>query len=178
MSGLRLREAEVLDWKAVAALQAASWQRSYRGIMADSFLDGGVVVERRQHWRRRLASPGEGDLVLLAEDADGLAGFVAVRPDPDDRLAAHIDNLHVAAGRQGRGIGRRLLGEAARRSADTGSGRIHLWVFDANAAALRFYLSLGGRAAEHGLDRVEGGLVPHTRIVWDDAAALAEACRI
>lgn len=178
MSGLRLREAEARDWQAVAALHAASWQRSYRGIMSDAFLDGEVVEERRRHWASRLASLGEGDLVLLAEDAGGLAGFIAVWPDPDDRLAVHIDNLHVVAGRQGQGIGRRLLGEAARRSAGAGRRRACLWVFDANAAALRFYLSLGGTAAEHGSDMVEGRPVPHTRIAWNDTAALAEACGI
>ncbi|HMR30979.1 MAG TPA: GNAT family N-acetyltransferase [Geminicoccaceae bacterium] len=175
---LGVRVAGVLDGEAIAALHAESWQRSYRGIMPDAFLDGAVVEERRRHWRHRLAAPGEGELVLLAEDADGLAGFTAFGPDPaDDRSAGHIDNLHVAAGRQGRGVGRRLLGEAAARLAEAGRRRVHLWVFDANARALRFYLSLGGEAAEHGFDLVEGTPVAHTRIVWSDTAALAEACR-
>ena len=62
-----------------------------------------------------------------------------------------IDNLHVLPGLKGRGIGRRLLEaaalETARRYPDE---RVHLFVFEANAAARRFYASVGGREVERG----------------------------
>ena len=177
MSGLRLREARAEDWEAVAALHAASWQRSYRGIMPDGFLDREVVEERRRHWRSKMAAPSHGDLILLAEDETGLAGFVAAWPDSQGGSDVLVDNLHVAEGRQGQGIGRTLLGETAVRSAEAGRRSLHLWVFDANADAMRFYLALGGIADEHGFETIEGRPVPHTRIVWTNLGMLASACR-
>lgn len=177
MSGTGLREARAEDWEAVAALHAASWQHTYRGIMSDAFLDHDVVEDRRRYWREKLAAVGDRDLVLLAEGPEGLAGFIAVWPDPEGRFDAYVDNLHVDGGRQGQGIGRRLLAEAARRLVEADRRRVYLWVFDANAAAVRFYLSVGGSVAEHGFDRIEGRSVPHTRIAWTDAAELRAACR-
>lgn len=177
MSGLRLREARTEDWEGIAALHAASWQRSYRGIMSDRFLDREVVEERRRHWRGKMASPDCGDLVLLAEDEEGLAGFIAALPDPQDGSGALVDNLHVAGDRQGQGIGRTLLGETAVRLAGAGRRSLHLWVFDANADAVRFYLALGGTAAEHGFEVIEGRPLPHTRVEWRDLRMLASACR-
>lgn len=177
MSGLRLREARAEDSERVAALHAASWQRSYRGIMSDRFLDHEVAEERRRHWQGRMASLGDGDLVLLAEDETGLAGFIAVWPDPQDASGALVDNLHVAGRCQGRGTGRRLLGEAAVRLAEAGRRSLHLWVYDANADALRFYLAMGGVAAEHGFEVMEGRPVPHTQIEWTNLGILASACR-
>ena len=82
-----------------------------------------------------------------------------------------IDNLHVLPGLKGRGIGRRLLEAAAletrRRFPDDG---IYLFVFEANAAARRFYASVGGREVERAaVEPPGGGSQVHWRVVWDDA---------
>jgi ribosomal protein S18 acetylase RimI-like enzyme len=172
-----LREARIEDADPIAALQAASWCAAYRGIMADAYLDGPVVEERRNHWRAKLTVPQPGDLVLLAEDHLGeLVGFIALGPDPETRFEMQIDNLHVHPSRKGQGLGRRLLGEAAALLARSGRRSVYLWVFDANRMALRFYLALGGSIAERGIERLDGRDVPQTRIVWRDTAQLAIAC--
>jgi hypothetical protein len=175
MSELCLREAVADDAEAIAALHAASWRQTYRGIMAHDYLDGPVFDERRRHWQEKLSAPQAGGFVLLAEDRLGLAGFIAVWPDAEGGASAHIDNLHVDAKRRGQGLGRRLLGAAASRLAKSGRQSACLWVFDANEAALRFYVAMGGAVEERGFERIDGRDVPQTRIVWHDTAALAAA---
>ncbi len=176
MSGLRLREAAAQDAAAIAGLHVASWRATYRGIMADAYLDGPIVAERLGYWGRTLSRAEAGRLVLLLEDGQGLAGFIALGPDPSAIFDAHIDNLHVEAARRGQGLGRRLLGEAAGRLAAAGRRTVCLWVFDANEAALGFYAALGGIPDEQGTERIDGKDVPQTRIVWHDTSALAADC--
>ena len=176
MSGLRLREAAVEDATAIAGLHAASWRATYRGIMADDYLDGPILAERLGYWGRTLSRPEPGRLVLLLQDGQGLAGFIALGPDPSAIFDAHIDNLHVDVARKAQGHGRRLLGEAARRLAMEGRRTVCLWVFDANEAALGFYAALGGIPDEQGAERIDGKDVPQTRIVWHDTSVLATDC--
>ena len=55
------------------------------------------------------------DTVLIAGDV----GFIAVWAEGDPGFGAYIDNLHVHPERRSGGLGRRLLGEAMRRVAES-----------------------------------------------------------
>lgn len=169
-----IRAATAVDADPIAALHAASWRSAYRGIMSDDALGAGLDDERRDHWRARLAAMTDHDVVLMI---DGVA-FIAIWAEGDPGYGAYIDNLHVHPERRSGGIGRRLLGEAARLVAGRGQQRAYLWVFDANVRAIAFYCSLGGEITEHGFDIIDGAQVAHSRIVWRDTARLAESCRI
>lgn len=173
---LELRDATPVDAEAIAALHTASWRSAYRGIMPDAYLDGDCGRERLAHWSGKLADPPSGGHIVLALLEDAPLGFIAVWSDPDGASDAYLDNLHVAPGSRGLGIGRHLLGMVARRLADEGRRTLYLWVFDANRQAYRFYRSLGAEAVETGIDRFAGADIPHTRLAWDDSARLAAAC--
>jgi ribosomal protein S18 acetylase RimI-like enzyme len=169
---LRLRPARPADSTAIAALHAASWRDTYRGVMSDAFLDGAIDAEMRRHWEDALSPPRRAGLVLLATTGRDLAGFVAVwRQGP----LAYIDNLHVRPGFRGAGIGRLLIGAAAERMAARGCTEAALEVFAQNEAALRFYRALGAEVgpAEPGV--TFGEEVLQHRCHWPDIAALAEA---
>lgn len=163
-----LREATAADADAIAALHAASWRATYRGILSDAYLDGPIETERRRHWAARL-DDGSPPLVLVAPDQDGLAGFICMIGDADPRWGALIDNLHVRPDRHGRGFGRALMRAAAGRLAARMPGRpVHLWVFDGNTAARAAYERMGGRAVErHDHATPEGRAVPAWRYAWD-----------
>ena len=47
-SSYQLRPAQASDADALAALHAGSWQRTYRGMMSDAFLDGEALDNRRR----------------------------------------------------------------------------------------------------------------------------------
>jgi ribosomal protein S18 acetylase RimI-like enzyme len=172
------RDAEPGDAEAIAALHAESWRAHYRGILPDAYLDGEVFAERQAFWRDALRAPrAAGQLVLVATRLAALAGFVAIVRDREPGFGAEIENLHVRPRLCGRGLGRRLLGEAVGRLAAAGVSSACLWVYDANEAAIRFYRRLGGMTDKHGFDDFAGAHAPHTRIVWPDLAVLQHACR-
>jgi ribosomal protein S18 acetylase RimI-like enzyme len=172
MTDPSIRAATIDDADAIAALHAASWRSSYRGILCDETLGPGLDEERRAHWRAALACSAERDVVLLA---DGLA-FIAVWNEGDPEFGAYLDNLHVHPDRRGSGIGRRLMGAVAERLAARGEHRLYLWVFDANVRTIEFYLRLGGEIVERGFIDIDGRRVPQSRVVWHDTEALAKAC--
>jgi len=142
------RFADAADAPAVAELHAQSWRRHYRGTYSDAFLDGDVSADRLAVWTERLREPDPDRCTILAED-DGLVGFANTYFDHDATWGALLDNLHVAAGQQRRGIGRQLMartmGALAERPEPTG---LYLWVLEQNTSGQAFYEALGGRRVE------------------------------
>lgn len=155
---LSLRPAVLEDAGRIAELHADSWRRHYRGAYADSFLDGDVITDRQQLWSTRLAAPA-GSATIVAEDADGLAGFVHVMFDHDERWGSLVDNLHVQFARKRSGIGRSLITAAAAAVTEQADRpALHLWVLEQNTAAQGFYRATGGVEVERGLVPPPGGV--------------------
>jgi len=170
MPELRLRPATAADAPAIAALHTASWRDAYADILDPAFLAGPIEADRLALWSERLTDPREGQLVHLAEGQDGeVAGFVCAFRDADPRWGSLVDNLHVAPWLRGHGVGETLLRGAASRLAEHGAtGGLHLWVFEANTAGLRFYERLGGRVVERIVDKMETAREGQTslRVHW------------
>lgn len=166
------------DADAVARLHADSWRRFYRGAFADHFLDGDVVEDRIAVWTSRLATP-DGTATVLAEDADGLAGFVHILMDHDATWGSLLDNLHVSQTRQRSGIGSALITRGAAAVVDHATTpAMYLWVLEQNTKAQAFYRSHGGELVGRepvtsvSPDRLTG--TPYgLRCVWPDTVTLA-----
>jgi ribosomal protein S18 acetylase RimI-like enzyme len=155
---VRHRLADASDAAKVAELHAESWRRHYRGAYSDSYLDGDVTADRLAHWTERLCRPDSSRVTLIAEDAGRLVGFGHVILDKDPVWGALLDNLHVAHGLKRRGIGTRLLDEAARAVIGAGpSSGLYLWVLEQNDAAQAFYQARGGRRSGRELVPAPGG---------------------
>jgi ribosomal protein S18 acetylase RimI-like enzyme len=173
---IAFRDASAHDSEAIAALHADSWRRHYRGAYLDSFLDGDVVADRQAVWGERLTARGADQFTIVA-DYDGMVvGFVHMILDADPHWGALLDNLHVTHRLKRRGIGRRMLGEAAHRLARRRpvDSRFYLWVLDQNTAAQSFYAACGSSKVETTLGGPfpGGGRALCHRMAWLNAAAL------
>lgn len=172
---IQYRDARAADAAAVAALHAASWRDAYAGILDPAFLAGPIEADRLDLWTGRLTNPSPTQLVHAATNPDrGLVGFICAHRDLDPHWGSLVDNLHVAPGMRGRKIGERLLRIVAEKltEQDARNG-LHLWVFEANEAGLRFYRRLGGSVVEEdksGIPAANGKTV--LRVHWPTLAAL------
>jgi len=90
------------------------------------------------------------EMLRVAEVKGAVVGLLHVQlydTPPADALTprrrAHIDSLIVAPGQRRKGIGRRLVDEAAEWGRDRGAAELVLTVWTGNAAADRFYRKLG-----------------------------------
>jgi len=175
MESFQFRRATGVDAEKVAALHTESWRDAYRSIMPDWYLDGPITEERANLWQSRFStSDADRQYILLAESSGKLVGFVCVLLDEEPRWGACLDNLHVLPGLRGKGIGRRLLAGAAQWVISTDPGLpIHLWVFEANGAARRFYDALGGEIVDYKSKEVLKGIeIPSVLYIWKDLRQL------
>lgn len=177
MDGITIRHATVTDAPQIAAIHCASWRDAYADVLDAAFLAGPVDEDRRTLWESRLNNPDECRTVLLAETEDGVpVAFACAYRDADPVWGSLIDNIHVNPHLRGNGLGHRLVRTLARTIAiDAEAAGVHLWVFEANTAALRFYQRLGGEVVERTSSDIPAALsAPALRLYWADVATLAK----
>ncbi len=170
-----IRAATEADAASIAAIHVASWRDAYASILSKEYLSGPIEADRVAVWSQRLRERPPSQLVDVACDPAGRAlGFVCGYRDVEPQWGSLIDNLHVLPQSRGQHVGERLLRGAARQLAAAGAGSgIHLWVFEANVAALRFYERLGGRVVERSNAHIPAaGGKPVLRVHWPSAAEL------
>lgn len=173
------RRATLKDAGAIAALHAASWRDAYAEILDPEFLTEPVDADRLEFWTDRLSKADARLHVTLAFENDAPAAFICVLTDEDPVWGGRVDNLHVSPGLRGRGIGERLLRQAAGELEREGtSPGLHLWVFESNLKARRFYERLGANAVESARSQIPSARGQAVlRLHWPDVRTLAESAQ-
>lgn len=148
-----IRPALPQDIPDIVAVHVAAWDAAKDGLDLPSRRS---AEDRTRQWTTFLDA-GVGAM-WLAEERDGVGGFLAHGPSRDDDRAgeSEIYTLYVDPHRWGRGIGSALMSQAPLDEL------VSLWVSEANHRARRFY-------ARHGFEpdgaREEGHHVPVIRLV-------------
>jgi ribosomal protein S18 acetylase RimI-like enzyme len=171
---ITVRSALPSDAAAIATIHAESWRTAYRGILRDEFLDGPVFDDRHRVWENRLSTAPPHQYVAMIEEGVEPKGFVCVFLDADPEWGALLDNLHVRASARGMGLGRRLMAAGAGWVLQHKlNSPLHLWVYEQNVAARRFYERLGGVVTTSRLHSApDGSQAPAIRYVWRDLVRL------
>ncbi|HET7231890.1 MAG TPA: GNAT family N-acetyltransferase [Longimicrobium sp.] len=170
-----IRPAHPDDADAIAAVQVASWKSSYRGVVADSFLDAMTVGERPRYWRG-LIERGEG-LAWVAQDESGAAvGFVIGganrRTEPYAApFSAELYSIYLLGNHQRGGTGTRLVRTLVAGLLERGERSMVVMTLEGIPAGA-FYQRLGARLL--GGEPVEIGGERYGAVAygWDDLAAL------
>jgi ribosomal protein S18 acetylase RimI-like enzyme len=147
-----VRDAEPKDAEDIARVHVASWQVAYEHIFhsrALARLDD-AADRRAAFWRREIEAHVPLSSTLVAEDADGIVGFVDVRPSRDEdaepERTGELTAIYVAPRGWGTGAGRLLMAEALERLRASEFEDATLWVLEDNPRARRFYEIAGWRA--------------------------------
>lgn len=144
---LAFRAATAEDAEDIEAVRLAGWQRAYRGIVADAYLD--AMTGNAERRRRQLLDPATGRADLVAVDDGHLVGWIAIGPSRDADANAGADGevyaCYVRPARWRQGIGGELLRQGIARLLAAGYRDITLWVLAANDGARRCYERAGFR---------------------------------
>ena len=181
---MRIRAAVPQDAPGMGRVMVEAYLSAHHGQMPES-----AWRKRVEEWTpdvsargwARLLAEGAGDggdtrtVLLVAEESSGdLVALVLGTEVEDDESGdiAQIDALYVLPDRQGEGIGRLLLQEAARRLLALGYVRLTIGVLSANHPARAFYEAMGGVAIGQRTFDEEGHPLPETVYGWPDLAVL------
>jgi GNAT superfamily N-acetyltransferase len=174
---MTIRGAQPADAQAISQLHAVSWQTAYRGILRDDFLDGPVMENRRVLWNTRLADIHDNNQIIVLDEQDGkIRGFACAFLDADPQWGTLLDNLHVDPKLKGKGLGRQLMSVIANRMLQSGARpQLHLWAYEQNVLARRFYEGLGGVVCRSQAELApDGTYVDAVCYGWRQIAGLGE----
>jgi GNAT superfamily N-acetyltransferase len=150
-NALTIRRATAADAEAVADVYLASFHATYDFPLAHT-------DDQVRRWIADILIAGGG--TWLAEESGAGVGMMTVEPGA-------LDQLYVAPGHLGRGIGRRLLEHARALS----PGGLTLYTFQVNERARRFYERNGFVADWFGDGSANEERQPDVRYVWRSTAS-------
>ncbi len=165
---IQYRIATKMDAPAIAALHAVSWQKHYRNVLSEKYLNGPILQERLEVWTAKLDQSRDDQYILLAEEEQKLVGFICLIFKEDPKWGTLLDNLHVTFEKKGQGIGRQLWSKGLQWSFQKEATiPVHLWVFEMNKAAIAAYESWDGKRVEKANHQnPDGTRAEALRYVW------------
>jgi ribosomal protein S18 acetylase RimI-like enzyme len=140
-----VRPAELADAAAIARVHVETWKTSYRGLLADDFLDSLTEASYFDRWQRGIAD--RSSRVYVVEDDTGIVGFASGGPERagESGFEGELYAIYVMSGAQGRGFGRELVRAVVAGLRDMKLSDMIIWVLRDNPSARRFYERLGGK---------------------------------
>lgn len=143
---MTIRPARQDDIPSIARVHVDSWQTTYRGIVADSFLDALTYQKHEERHRRYIVHPGTVYFVAELPDA-GIVGFLSGGPhrggDADYR--GELYAIYLLEQYRRRGIGAALVRQWAENIQSHGMDSALVWVLAENKPAIEFYQHLGAK---------------------------------
>ena len=127
-------------------MHVETWRVAYAHAFPREKLDSLSVDERAAGWEQWLARTEPRTKALVVERDASVIGFASVGPsrDPDaDEAVGEVYAIYVVPKEWSRGVGRRLLSEAAEAMRVAGFREAMLWVLDDNPRARRAYEAAG-----------------------------------
>lgn len=176
---MQIRQAGADDIAHIAHIHIEGWKEAYGGLVPDDFLKGLSLDSRIQDWRGWLNDPDS--TTLIAHDGADVAGFVSfgrLRTPPPGMspirplYSGEIYALYILPAYWRRGIGRALLGAAAKGLREKRHKSLCLWVLDGNKRAISFYKATGGQRCGTKKVEIGGKILPEACFGWRDSASL------
>jgi ribosomal protein S18 acetylase RimI-like enzyme len=125
------------------------YESNFPGFLADTDFMG------RKRAQLREAARDPGQTVLVAEDPEGLAGFIwlVIEVDYSGFRRGEVAAIHVANRARGQGLGRQLMEEGMALLRSYGCDTVHLMVTASNEVATGLYRSLGFEVTRYQMER-------------------------
>lgn len=142
----KIRKANVKDAAGIATVHVKMWQKAYRGLVPDSFLDNMSIEKRTEVWRDSLKNPKEGILVYVSENEGGITGWIMGGKNRDEDVSQEVGELggiYIHPDMQSKGVGSKLMESFLQKLKDEGYKKATLWVLDTNKKTRKWYESKG-----------------------------------
>ena len=132
-----IRQAAEADVRQIADILVEDWQKDYRGIIDDGYLDAMDAEERYRRELRRYR------IYTVAAAGSEILGFAWNELSTEEPADCEIIALYVRYGRRKSGVGRALFRHSAESFRAAGKKAMIVWCLKDNAGARRFYEKMG-----------------------------------
>jgi GNAT superfamily N-acetyltransferase len=170
-----IRPATLEDVMGLAKVHVDTWKATYRGIVADSFLDGLSYERSAKGWERSLSDPGSRQRIFVAVDDRGsVIGFASggTNRDTDTPYKAELWAIYILPEGQGKGTGALLMRRFAEAMVADGLDSLAVWVLADNERGRRFYEAMGGVLAARRQITIAGQTLDEVAYGWTDIHSL------
>jgi GNAT superfamily N-acetyltransferase len=139
-----IRVAVAADAMEIAQVHVRSWQRGYRGLLPEDYLNGLRPEDRAARYNFDDHAPG-GAVSVVALEMGTICGFAVSGPARDDDATdqGEVLALYVDPNYWRRGIGRLLMKDARARLRTRGFAEAVLWALAGNDRGQAFYRADG-----------------------------------
>ena len=138
-NGITVRNAEKEDVRQIAEILVEDWQKAYRGIMDDAFLDSMSADQRYEIEVKRYQK------FVVAADGNEILGYAWLEMAADEPADCEVIALYVRYSKRNNGIGKLLMRHAVDHFRETGKKKMIVWCLKENAESRKFYEKTGGK---------------------------------
>lgn len=146
MTNVKIREAIPTDAKGIATIHVLSWQKTYKGLMPDDYLQSLNIDQRTDGWREQINNPTEVGKIFVAEHNGQVVGWTTAGPSRDEDAFSNTGELYaiyVHPDFEHHGAGSKLMDEALAYLKSQMFTRATLWVLITNQKARDWYQKKG-----------------------------------
>ncbi len=136
---IMIRKAEKEDVRQIAEILVEDWQKVYRGIMDDAFLDSMNADRRYEIEVRRY------EKYMVAADGHEILGYAWLETTQDEPADCEVIALYVRYSKRGNGIGKLLMQYAVDHFKKIGKQKMIVWCLKENVESRKFYEKVGGK---------------------------------
>ena len=179
---MKIRRANPADARGISRVHIDSWRTTYRGIVAQNYLDGLSYTSREAWWTERLSLP---EFAFVAEDenlrpGESIIGFCAGgtnRSTDDSVYSAQLRSIYILERYRRRGVGRALLKSLVGELTENGFDSMIVWVLEKNPYRA-FYEKLGGKYVRNQDIQIGGFTFEELAFGWSNLKGLLETLNV
>lgn len=163
------------DAPAIAHVQIATWNTTYRGLIADDYIDGLSQAYRETRWRATLNDPAAARCVFVAEnDEREIVGFACGGTQRTDvpGFDGELYAIYLLTSYQRHGVGEMLTRAVAGCLLQVGFSSMLVWVLAGNSSRA-FYESLGGQLVGEQMLTIGAQTLLEVAYGWPNLTVLA-----
>ena len=134
-----IRNAEKEDVRQIAEILVEDWQKAYRGIMDDAFLDSMNVSQRCEIEGKRYQK------YVVAADGNEILGYAWLEASADKPADCEMIALYIRYSKRNHGIGKLLMQYAVHHFREIGKKTMIVWCLKENVESRKFYEKVGGK---------------------------------
>ena len=143
-NGIIVRKAEKEDVMQIAEILVEDWQKAYRGIIDNDFLDSMSVDQRYDIEVKRY------EKYVVAVDGNEILGYAWLELTKNETADCEVIALYVRYSKRNNGIGKLLLQYAVNHFRGIGKKKMIIWCLKENYESRKFYEKVGGKEFQSG----------------------------